>query len=230
MKKKKVKRKFNFSYSHLKQVADNVLQLLDRDIVEHSTRGFTVAKRTAFVNLISIFDACPDDEQLLGIRETATQNKDAFRSKLEKQMRTIFLMAKNVFTTNSAKYREFGNADLTAQTDEELVRNANIMVSVATKYLTDLVDEGLTVLHITALSTTLKDFDDAIDAKIKAVSNKDIAAESRIEAANNLYEMIVKYTDIGKDLFGEVNEAKYNDYIIYNTPTGKKKEDLPPVV
>ncbi len=230
MKKNEVKTKFNFSYGHLKQLADNLLQLLDRDIVEHTTRGFNPTKRTAFVKLINIFDACPDDEQLLGIRESATQAKDDARAKLEKQMRTIFLMAKNAFTSDSGKYREFGNTDLSTQTDEEVVRNAKIIITTATKYLTQLADEGLTTAVITTLSNTKKELDDAIDAKIKAVSNKDLAAETRIEAANNLYDMIVKYCDNGKDLFIEVNEAKYNDYVIYNTINGTKEEIIDPPV
>ena len=231
MKKKEVKAKFSFSYAHLKQVADNTLQLLDRDIAEHTLRGFTVAKRLAFVKLINIFDAIPDDEQMVGIRESATKAKDDARAKLEKQMRTIFLMAKNVFSGDSGKYKEFGSADLTAQTDEEIVRTAKIMVSTATKYLTQLDDEGLTTAMITTLSNTKKELDDAIDTKIKAISSRDVTTENRIEAANNLYEMIVKYSDIGKDIFVEINEAKYNDYVIYDTPTGTKEEIIvPPVV
>ncbi len=231
MKKKEVIRKFSFSYAHLKQLADNMLQLIDRDIVEHNSRGFNTTKRTAFVNLIATYDNLPDDEQLLGIRETATKAKDDARAKLEKQMRTIFLMAKNVFSDDSGKYREFGSSDLSLQTDEEIVRTAKIMIATATKYLTHLATEGLTAAIITALSTTKKELDDAIDAKIKASSNRDIATETRIEAANNLYSMIAKYCEIGKDIFVEVNEAKYNDYVIYDTPSGTKEDVIePPVV
>jgi hypothetical protein len=38
---------------------------------------------------------------------------------------------------------------------------------------------------------------------------------------NVLYAELVKLCNTGKDIFYSLNEAKYNDYVIYNTPTGK---------
>ena len=47
---------------------------------------------------------------------------------------------------------------------------------------------------------------------------RDITTEKRIKALNALYKMVAKYTGIGKDIFYETNEAKYNDYVIYDSP------------
>lgn len=38
---------------------------------------------------------------------------------------------------------------------------------------------------------------------------------------NALYKAIVKICNTGKDIWYETNESKYNDYVIYNTPSGK---------
>ncbi|WP_435523519.1 hypothetical protein [Chryseobacterium indoltheticum] len=42
-------------------------------------------------------------------------------------MRSIFNAAENVFGQHSAKYKEFGNALISQQSDAELVRVAKIM-------------------------------------------------------------------------------------------------------
>jgi hypothetical protein len=35
-----------------------------------------------------------------------------------------------------------------------------------------------------------------------------------------LYLLLSKYSETGKDIWAEVSEAKYNDYVIYNTLSG----------
>ncbi|OYU80409.1 MAG: hypothetical protein CFE23_09125 [Flavobacterium sp. BFFFF1] len=215
---------FNFSYGYLKQLADSTLLLIDRDTVEFTDRGFTPAKRTQIVTALTNFSNFPTDEQINGLKITATATKDAARAAVEKQMRTFLLAAKAVFGTNTGSYREFGNADLTRQTDAELVRNAKVVVVTATKYLSNLAGEGITAAKITALDNARIVFDTAIDQQTQAVNNRDSSTEQRAILANALYALLVKYSDTGKDIWAEASEAKYNDYIIYNTVTGGPEE------
>ena len=230
-KKEMVKAKFNFSYGHLKQLGDGTLILIDRDIAEFNDRGFNATKRTAFVNAINSFANFATDEQMDGIKITATETKDATRNVVETKMRTIFLAAKNVFGANTGTYREFGNPDLTKQSDAELVRNAKMMVTTTTKYLTNLSGEGITTAKITSLDGAKTIFDNAIDAQEQAIRNRDNSTEKRATIANDLYDLIVKYNDTGKDVWVETSESKYNDYVIYDTATGLPDANvLPPLV
>lgn len=217
-KKKIVSRNYNFADAYLKQIADNMSILLDRDIVEFTDMGLTPAKQNDFTQKIQDFANFPSDEQLEGIKVNATQTKNTNRNNLEKIMRTILLIAKLVFKEGSGKYKEFGNANLTQQTDEELVRNATMMGVSANKYLNDLINDGLSLAKIQQLDVAKKAFDDAIDAQRKAISERDSTTEKRVEMGNQLYELVVKYAEIGKNIWYDTNEAKYNDYIIYDTP------------
>jgi hypothetical protein len=223
-KKEMIIANFRFPFGALKKLADNTLALIDRDSVAFNDRGFNSTKRAALVTAITNFDNFPTDEQLLGIKVETTATKDAKRSSLEKQMRTMFLAAKNVFGENTGKYREFGEPNLTQQSDSDLDRNAKMMVTTATKYLTNLATEGITAAKITLLNTTRNEFDVAIDEQTKAINNRDNSTESRLILANDLYNLVVKYNDIGKDIWVETSEAKYNDYIIYNTASGTNEE------
>jgi hypothetical protein len=228
MRKEIVTRNYTFSDAILKQKADGMLLLLDRDFAEFSDRGFNTIKRTNFVNKLDYFDNCPADEQLEGIKITATEEKNAARDLVEKTMRTFFLMARIAFKDKQGKYKEFGNADISQESDDELVRSAKIMIATATKYLTILEDEGLTAAKITALSDAKNVLDAAIDVQREAINTRDIGTEDRIEAANDLYELVSKYAEIGRDIWGDTNQSKYRDYVVYDINEAelkRKKEE-----
>lgn len=223
MKKEEVMRKYNFSDAYLMQLGDNMLSLLDRDIVEFTDRGFNPQKRVELKNRVDDFKNYETDEQLEGIKITATEEKDAKRTIVERMMRTTLLMARTVFKEGSGRYREFGDSDISRQSDEVLVRNAKIVCLSATKYLAELSDEGLTAAKIADLDAARISFDESIDVQRQAINARDISTEGRVETGNSLYELIVKYCEIGKDIWVETNQAKYNDYVIYNTPASPAK-------
>lgn len=48
-KKRELVADFRFTYGFLKQLGDSTIPLIDRDSVEFAGRGFTTAKKTAFL-------------------------------------------------------------------------------------------------------------------------------------------------------------------------------------
>ncbi|AYN01940.1 hypothetical protein [Chryseobacterium sp. 3008163] len=110
MKKEQVVRTFRLADSVLKQKADELIALIDRDINEFTDRGYNADKKTELTTARTTVDNFPSDEQLESIKMDLTEQKDAARKALEKSMRSIFKMAENVFGLYSAKYKEFGNA------------------------------------------------------------------------------------------------------------------------
>lgn len=230
MKKPMVVRLYNFTDAVLKQKADEFLNLLERDNTEFSERGYNAAAKTQFTAARDAVAALPSDEELETEKIGQTQTKNRARAALEKTMRTLFNMASNHFGFQSAQYRSFGNPEISRMPDEELVRVGGIMVISATQHLAALADEGLTQVMIDTLTTQTEALDEAIDEVAKGISDRDIATESRIETLNSLYKLVMKYAGIGQDIFYEVNEAKYNDYVIYDTPSGLPPEEpaVPP--
>lgn len=220
MKKEMVTRTYKFVDAVLKQKADEFINLLDRDFTEFSARGYGASQKTDFENARNAVNDFSSDETYEAAKIELTANKDAARSALEKSMRTIFNMAGNHFGNQSAAYRSFGSADISRQPDAELARTHKIMVTAATANLGALAGEGLTQTMIDLLSTQGVALDESIDAVAKGITDRDIATESRVEMLNALYSLVSKYAGIGQDIFYEVNEAKYNDYVIYDTPSG----------
>jgi len=70
------------------------------------------------------------------------------------------------------------------------------------------------------------DFDTAIDVKQDAVKNRDIKTQDRIIKGNAVFKEITRLCNSGKSLFVNTDEAKYNDYVIHNTPSGTDETPL----
>jgi hypothetical protein len=220
-KKEMIVAKFRFSFGFLKQLADELVATIERDIAEFTDRGFNETKKSALQDAIDAVENFPTDLELLGAKMSTTETKDAARASLETQMRTVFLAAKNTFGEKTGKFREFGDVNLSQQTDSDLVRSAKAMIDSATKYAKDLAEEGFTAAKINLMTTTRSELDTAIDDQKKAIKDRDNATEARIILANDLYDLVVKYADTGKDIWIAKSEAKYNDYVIYNTESGE---------
>lgn len=227
MKQKEAVRDYLFPDSSLIQKCDDVLNSVARDSVEFDKRGYNEQKRDAFSTLRENFADLPLDSSLEGIKVSATQRKDQLRDSLETKMRTVFALFKNKFSTESGQYKELGESNISRLKDDALCRNAREMVKIAIKYKPDLSGDGLTDELIAELVDVNKSFDDAIDEQIAAVKNRDVGAYNRIKTGNALYKELLSVCTLGKDIWYSANEAKYNDFIIYNTPSGKK-EDTPP--
>lgn len=96
---------------------------------------------------------------------------------------------------------------------------------VASNLLTELESEGLTQEILDELTTRLETYEQALASQKDAIADRDIATENRVEKANEIYDLLVKYCNTGKQIWEDTNQAKYNDYIIYDTPTGNPKDD-----
>ena len=192
MKKPIVTRIYKFADAVLKQKADEIFGLLDRDRVEFADRGYDEVAKDAFADAIRVVENQTIDETLKSSKMTFTEIKDASRSVLEKSMRTIFNMAANKFGSKSAKYTSFGKADISNQSDSQLVRTFKVMAIAARENLAELASEGLTQEKIDRLNNEGTALDVNIDAAAKGVTDRDIATEKRVEGVNPLYGLDIK--------------------------------------
>lgn len=225
--KKPSVRDYKFSDGQIKQSADGIVVCVQRDAASFATRGVTAATVTTFSGTITSFDNVPTDEELLGPVIVATENKDIIAENLRVGVRTVRTMAENKYGANAALYRTFGFDGLSEVSDEQLYRVAKRVSRVATAQLAGLASEGLTAAFITNLTGMATSFDTAIDVQEDAINARDLKTQERIDKGNLVYKEMVRLCNIGKDLFSTTDEAKYNDYVIYNTPSAKPEAAVP---
>ena len=215
VKKKEVIRDYRMTDADLAQLGDKAVGLIERDLAQLDTYGIDDEDKDWIADTTEAFKNYPTDEELEGEVSDKTEEKDEAADVVKVDVRSIMVRVSNGFGEKSAKYRKFGTKGMDELDDNDLHRLGSRVERVATGYLAKLEEEGLTQDIIDALADKNKVFDDAIDAKDEAVRERDISTEDRIELANSLYAKIVKVFNAGKDYWVNKDEAKYNDYVIY---------------
>jgi hypothetical protein len=219
MKSEELKPVFTLTYADLMQLGDKTERLIKRDSADLALYGVDNGTLNNIALLTKTFKEYPSDAELLGLVSEATKDKDEKRTVIHIQMSAIMIRVKNKFGISSATYKRFSTSELSNLSDEEMVHTARRVVRLATEYLPALSEKGLTQDIIDTLSTDTVIFDNSIDAKASAVEIRDRSTQERVTIANNLYTAISEIFDYGKEHYYTRDEAKYNDYLIYEYST-----------
>ena len=223
MKKAVVTRNYSFADATLITICNNTHHFITRDIAEFAAFNVLPADMTAFRNEVTAFEDLPTDQELLGAQIEATEKKDLIAENLKVAIREIMTRAQSKYGVHGARYKKFGTEGMDVMDDPHLLVCGRRVKRIATEFTAELATKGLTAAMITALNNLNQDFEDALDKKSDAIATRDVATEDRIEMGNTLYKKLADYADLGKTIWITRDEAKYNDYVLYDTPTG-----LPP--
>ncbi len=216
-KKKEVTRDYSFSDSHLVTTAYEKQGFIDRDIAEFATYNIDAAVSLAFKTDTIAFQSFRTDEDLLGIQEDKTAEKETAAEELKTPIRIVMSHVDLKYDVNSARYKRFGTIGMDEMDDEHLLICGTRVVSVATDTLADFASVGLTQAMIDDVEAKTDNYKAKLKAQADAVAERDIFTEDRIEMGNALYKKMSDYCEVGKSIWLETDEAKYNDYVIYDS-------------
>jgi len=218
-------RVFNLTYSTLIQKTDDLILSAIRDLIDLAKFGMTQQKidktqliRDEFVNM-------PTDHELLGDQIGRTEEKSQMAEILRTDMKNIGSRIMLKFGKKSRQYRTANIGEISQLADEKLCHTGYSLVRTATQLLEELADTGLTQEIIDSLKSHLEQFDELIDLQRKAINQRDISTQERRVKANELYANLMHISETGKATYQGTNEAKYNDYVIYNTASGARNAE-----
>lgn len=227
MEKQEVQRIYKFSDATLVTKGLEKAAYMRRDKPEFLTYGIDTPKIEALEAAINLFSERLTDIEALGDQTQVTTNKDAKADELRTAIRLVMSRVELKYGIATPKYQKFGAETLSRQSDSDLLITAKRVVRVGNEYLTELTDTGLTTAMLTAISAMADEFSDLIiDMKIE-IGDRDIEQEDRVEAGNEIYNLLVKYTTVGRSMWEATDVAKYNDYVLYNTISGEEEVAAP---
>ncbi len=198
---------------------------MQRDMEEFSNYGYSMETASQLDGQINAFEELPTDEELEGDTMIATEKKNEVANETRELVRKIMVRVQSKFGKRSAYYKKFGASSLSRLTDEKLIRTARRVARVATIYQEELIQTGLQQQHIDVLKNKADEFDLNLEEQDDAVADREIGTLLRVRTAEDIYNQISMICDTGKEIWKGRNEAKYNDYVIYDTPTGKPEEE-----
>lgn len=211
-----IDRDYTISDADLAMFVSNLVQTMTRDIDEFQQFAVDSDDISDIEALGNDFEMFPPDIFYLSDIGVATLDKDKKRSVLLLATRKITNRALIKWGQNSPQYNKFGVKGISELPDKSFLATTRLVILSAEKYLAQLEDEGLTQEIINDYGSLTQEFEDALNALNDAIEIRDIKTRERIELGNQLYKLVVKYCTLGKTIWEGVNEAKYNDYIIYN--------------
>lgn len=213
MPKKTVARRYTISDADLKQLADALLNSLNRDIAAFAARNINAGDLTALEMLIVHFDNTTTDVELLGRVSVAAEAKDEVAGNLRRAIRAIRHMAKSAYG-RKGKYSIFGFDNLGNLTGNDLCRLGRRVARVGTQLQTDLIPQGLKLSQLTSISLLATQLDAAIDALAIAAEARDLQTQDRVLKGNILWLEMTRLAFVGRSIFEDSNFALYNDYIL----------------
>jgi hypothetical protein len=215
-------REYNFPDSELKGIADSILSSAQRDGAELALRGVTAEKINMLQAMSSSLADIPTDEELAADISQVVAQKEVILENLRVLVRSVRTMAQNSYTANSPYYRCFHFEGMDDMRDEQLYFLGKRVMLEALDQLDVLSAEGLTTAMLDQVEQTLEGILVIVRAREVAEKARLIQTQLRIDAGNALYRDIIRLCNTARDIWASTNEAKYNDYIIYNTAGSHK--------
>ena len=219
MLKTKLKRAFKLSYAELNLLVNTKAKFALRDINEFAEYGYTTAKIQELIVSNQELANLPSDRQLEGTKMMLTEQKNTLVEQLGLAARKTLMVVSISNDIHSAFYRQFELGSLTNLNDAELIHKVSKLVAVSEKYQSQLETDGMTLKRIEELKNLQNQLISIITQRDLAEGEREITTERRVLLANKLYKDISNLCNIGKGIWINQSEAKYNNYLIHKTKT-----------
>jgi len=205
----------HMSYPELITCCDSVQSFMVRDTAEFVGFAVDAADITAFLTKITAFEDLPTDNEVANVMIEATATKNTLANDLRVILRTFSERARLAFGADAVKFKLFHTKDLSRLTDSELLVFGRGVKRSASLHSAALAAGGLTALMITDLDTKLDAFEAAMIDQTDAIAARDEATTDRVAKALELYGLLTTHCETGRVIWNGVNQAKYNDYVIF---------------
>lgn len=207
----------NLTIAELMLTTSNVIVAMERDATEFLARGINQIEIDQFKAQSDAYDDFPSDEIYQAEIGIVAEEKENLRISIEQQIRKISGYFEQKWGLKSPYYKQLGIKGYTKFRDAEILITARRVVQVATSRLADLSIYGLTQALIDQLAADAQAMEDKMNSIYEKTAERDIKTNERTGLGNAIYEQLSKYCAVGKNIWEDVNEAKYNDYVIHKT-------------
>jgi hypothetical protein len=210
-------RSYSMSDAELCLFASNIVVYMNRDSTEFANRGIDAAAINAFEALGNAFEIFPTDDEYVGLITIEVTAKNNLRAELLEDIQAVSGFFEQKWGLESGQYKRLGIKRIHGSSDAIFLVKSREVARVAGEYLADLSGIGLSQTMIDSLETKAQSFEDKLNAINEKKALRDEKARDRTENGNELYSYVKQYSTIGKLIWENTDEAKYNDYVIYKT-------------
>ncbi len=224
MKKQDTHRKHNFPDADLYLQCIERIRYAHRDLEQFDQYGYDLERLKKFKAMCDRFKELPDDDELLGDQMILTEKKYKAAEKLKASIRSLMTRVALKYNNRTGRYRKFGATKLGDMTDAQLIFCGRRVIRVARQQIDFLDDVGVNERIISKISTATQEFENAVNLQQDRIADRDIGVERRVDYGNEIYDELVVLCNIGKDIWDNIDKAKYENYCLYESNNEQKKE------
>lgn len=210
-------KKYNMSHDKLAMMVGDFVSNLNRDITKVTARGITQQQIDDFEAKGNAFELLQPDEYYRALISVKVQEKDTARADCFDNIQYISGFFEQKWGIGSPMYRTLAISGILSFGEDKFINRGRNVVTVATDNLATLTPLGLTQLDIDTLQTNLQTMEDKLHEVRSQQKIREEKTLERINKGNSLYVQLKQFSVIGKLVWENVDEAKYNDYVIYKT-------------
>jgi hypothetical protein len=211
---KELETNFSFSYDYLMFKVGDVVEFMNRDSTEFAGRGVTQVDIDAFETQGNDFEAFSPDSFYQMFVTQEVEVKNAARADCALQARKMAAIVEQVYGNKSGVYKGLRYGNVANAKDDSFITLMRNIAKVCETFLANMSSSGMSQTLIDNLRAEAQIMEDKFHAISIKEAERDDATEERITLANDLYNNLSKYCQIGKSIWEDVSESKYNDYVI----------------
>jgi len=221
-----IRRKYKVSDDELNNIAQRLLIGANRDVAVLTPFGFGQERIDALAAMRIAFVEMPSDVELSAMMMAATKLKNDKRTEATNYV-MVEIMGRVVlkFGAESAEYKRFGTSGIHNMTDASFHRLLHRVHQQASDMQEAIGEEVMTDAELEAVDALKESFLTFWDGQEKAIDNRNQAVKARVIAGNAFYAEMVKLADLGKRKWLGVDDANYNEYVIYRNQGGEPPVD-----
>ena len=223
MKKQPGHRLYNVPDADLFVQCMELIKNVHRDIDYFKPYGYDLERLKGFRAICDRMHALPDDDEMVGDQMIVTEKKNQAAEVLKNAIRSVMTRVEMKFNNRTGRYRKFGTSKIGDMTDAQLLFCGRRVIRVARQQIDFLNDTGLNETIIGKVQDACTKFENAMNIQQDKIADRDIAVERRMEAGNLMYSELILLCNIGKDIWGEKDPVKYQQYVVYESNNDQKK-------
>ena len=219
---------YPFSQATLWQRCLNLFPSLDRDAAKLTRFGVTSARVDKFKTDTAAFGLLEPDTVLVQEGAVETEEKQAEREALVTSIQQVMACIELKDDPRTAAYKRFGVVNVANATEAALHLAGAVVVKQGRKYLADYAGVGLTADMLDAVEANNARFVEELTTGKEAENDRQTATDARIEAANALYEELVKLCAAGNAAWRFEDETKADEYVVESAAPQTKEQPTEP--
>jgi len=214
------------SQTALKTKATKVLYALKRDASDLRKYGVTAQMIADFETKVNNLHATGPDSDWRSLLSIAVSDFDTAKIDLLKTIKVIGFNLKLNGNSQSVTYAGMQIQNMTSLDNVDLERAVSSLIQTLDTNHDEMIAAGVTDEQIAELKTADNNFVSKMAAKLNASQVRKTTTENRNKDYVEVYDLAVKYAEIGKELWKDISPAKYRDYVLLISSADKAS---PPV-